>query len=324
MHRPVGRNVARTAALVLALLLTDAAVAQVRSGLGGVRSAGPRMGGFSGRSAPRVSAPRFSGAARPNGSAFQPMGRTFLDRSAGLTVNGAFANDNFRLRFHLGTPSGLVCPPDHSHGDFCFKPDFCGTFPPLGFYPLYYYSSYDAGYPIDGYYSAIDPQLVGYTQPSNQQATPPPPPTDRELGDAALAWGEADHAVAAYRAHLRADPEDAEVIRLLGLALLDARDVKEGVAVFGMAYRKDPSLADRPLSERTLGPRPGALRDCLTRVAGYAERTGSASAWLTMAALAQAQGRRDVASRMVERARGAGLEQVVADRMVAALSSRRN
>lgn len=341
MPRSAGRNLVRVLACSGALIAADAALAQVRAGLGAARAAGARFGGMpSMRSGGRAVSP-VRGVSRPSGmrapvanrgvsgaavgglrggSSFNQNGRTFINGGSGLTVKGSFADDNFRMNFRLGTPTGLFCDPGPGcfpKNDFCF-PGFPITYPIYPLYGAYGYDDY--AYPIDGYYTPIDPRLIGYTpRPTPPEATPPPP-TNREIGDAALAMGYPDRAIQEYRAHLAQLPDDAEVIRLLGLALIDARDLKEGVAVVGLAYRKDPGLSDRAVPLDVFGGDRVRLRESVKRASVYARNLDSASAWLAMAVLVQAEGRRDVASRMVERARVAGLDRDVANRMVAALS----
>jgi len=61
------------------------------------------------------------------------------------------------------------------------------------------------------------------------------------------------------------------------------------------------------------------FRKNLQRMSVYANRTQASSAWLALAVMMQAEGRNDQAKVMLDRARNAGLERAVADRMMAAL-----
>jgi hypothetical protein len=245
----------------------------------------------------------------------------FVDGS-GLTVRGSFSDDHFRLMFRLGTPDALVCHPRRpvTIGYPWWTPVHSfGVYDP--FYSDYGYTRYVAvGGAYEGYY---DPALVwpGYRAPAPQPAEPEPvPPTDRKIGDQALRQGSAEEAVAAYRRHLDQEPGDAEVMRLLGVALIDARHTKEGVAMIGMAYRKDAGLCGHPLPRDVLGERRGDLRASLNRVSIFANQSGAASAWLALGVLAQAEGRPEVARRAIERARDAGLDPALAARFLAAVS----
>ncbi len=354
MHARGARKSIVAIACGAVLIGASGAAAQVRAGFAGV--AGGRMGGFSGMRmggrgfAPMSRAPRMGGGPSARGLVPQPrraavggpsltqsatvgrglggggssFGRRTIVDGSGLTIKGSFTDDNFRLGFRLGTPTGLVCPPkfgrDHRFDncfDPCVNPGF-PFFPSIG-YPFYSYYD-EPSYPIDGYYTPIDPQLIGYTPRPTPPDTPPPPPTDREIGDASLYSGFPERAAAAYRAHLVTNADDAEVIRLLGLALIDARDPKEGVAVIGLAYRKDPALCEQPIPWNLFGGSRAALRTNVNRASIYAKNVNSASAWLAMTVLVQAEGRLDVASRLIERARAAGLDKTLADRMVTTLA----
>ena len=88
--------------------------------------------------------------------------------------------------------------------------------------------------------------------------------------------------------------------------------------MMAMAYRTDPPLADEAIdaqlfeSEKDLR---GQVRRCVI----HANRTGLASAWLTVAVLMQAEDRDERALKMLQRARDAGLDTVIADNLVRAL-----
>lgn len=234
---------------------------------------------------------------------------------SGVTVSGVYSDDNFRLRFHLGWPGIVV-----RHHDVC---------PPYVNFPWWggWYSYYDwygyNDYPyIDAPYGVVDPTLAGYTARPPVPTTPPMPeaePTVRERGDLALASDQPDRAVAAYRVHLVSYPDDTEVMRLLGLALIDAGDPKEGVAVMGLAYHKDLSLCEKPISSGLFGSRGSDVRRNVNRVSAFAQSSGSASAWLTMAVLVQAEGRAAVAHKLLDKARAAGLDRAIADRLAGAI-----
>jgi hypothetical protein len=155
-------------------------------------------------------------------------------------------------------------------------------------------------------------------------AVEPPPPaplTGRALGDAHLYWDQPDQAIAAYQGHLAQNPADHRALRMLGLALIDAGRLQEGIATIGLAYDREPQLAGMPLPQEIYGSTDD-LRRNLNRVSVYANRVNNASAWLTLALLMQIENRTLPASRMLDRAEQAGLSPEVVGPMRAALSRR--
>lgn len=336
-----------TCAAVAAIALTAGlAPGQARIGLGGVRAGQPRTNGFQGGpprppTAPirtgrpggdRIGFPRSFDSGRFRGSSGMDSGFFRGGRGgSGVHVDGRFADDDFRLQFHLGSDLGAHnrwwddkgdrrrgnwrddghdwWRRHHTHRNV-IRPHYYG----------YNYGSYGIGWPYGSYDPYLDRQPVYYYQPPPREPAPPAdPPTARELGDFALSVGEPEAALEAYRKHLDESPEDAEVMRRLGVAMMDARNVRDGVAMIALAYRTDPRLAARPLPQGLFGDSAGDLRTLVNRASIYANTTGIASAWLAMTVLTQAEGRTDVATRMVERARDAGLDPELADKFVAAL-----
>ncbi|MCC6661742.1 MAG: hypothetical protein IT437_12750 [Phycisphaerales bacterium] len=324
----------KTCAAVAAIAFTAGlAAGQGRIGLGGVRSGQPRTNGFQGGPPVPPAAPvqprpdgriGFPRSPRDSGWSRGPSG------GGGARVDGRFDDDTFRMRFHLG--SDLGAPNrwwddggDRRHGDW--RDDGHDWWRRRGWprrvivWPYYYgnYGSYGIGWPYGNVY---DPYL---TRPTYDYPPPPreqPPALEnlspRELGALALRTGEPEAAIEAYRKHLDESPEDADAMRRLGVAMIDARKIRDGVAMIALAYRTDPRLCGKELP-RTLVGGAADLRTLVNRASIYANTTGSASAWLAMAVLAQAEGRDHVAARMVERARDAGLDPALADKFIAAL-----
>ncbi|MCA9300417.1 MAG: hypothetical protein KDA28_15205, partial [Phycisphaerales bacterium] len=189
-----------------------------------------------------------------------------------------------------------------------------------GYYDLYGYHSPYRHYAIQGYYTP-DPSLVASAPapaPSESEAAAPPP-TPLEVGAAAMQAGELEVAIDAYKEHLRDQPEDAWAMRQLGICLMESDRIEDGIAVVRHAYRTDPMLAEQPVARMHFALDTQRLRALVNRSVRYAHRTGSASAWLGVTALMQAEGRRDVARRMLDRAEEAGLETEIATRFAAAL-----
>lgn len=235
---------------------------------------------------------------------------------SGLVVDGSYVDDRFRLGFHLGTP--LIGIPwlirDHNGPSVINSGAYLSTYSDGMCGPRYGL--------IEGLYATVDPALT--TQPAPppappQPVAPPVPETDKALGDQLLASGDAKAAVNAYRRHLNDNPDDAEAMLALGLALLDAAQPKEGVAMIGMAYRKEPALADSAIPLDVYQRGAGQFRENLRRVSVYANRSNSASAWLALSVLMQAEGRTATALTMLDRAAKAGLEAEVVSRVRSAL-----
>lgn len=252
--------------------------------------------------------------------------------SAGLTVGGVYTSDNFNLAFRVGGP-GLICPPVRP--GWCF-PNWCSTYPLYpsygygygfgGYYPYYGgYSSYS--YPIDGFYSYSDPTLQpGYTPPAQPapqvqepSMAPPPPATVRDVADSLLASGKAKEAAKQYERHLTAEPGDTFAMRSLALALMESGQLKEGVAMMGMAYRSDPSLCARPILPMVLPDGDKEFRRLVIKASTFANRINSGSAWLTVAVLMQAEGRDEAGKAVMAKADKAGLDDELVRKMYSAL-----
>jgi hypothetical protein len=241
---------------------------------------------------------------------------------SGLTVAGAYSDDHFKIAFRTGglatippNDPSIICPPGSGIGGIkpgCIEPYYC--------YPPYF--PYGNWYPYvdDGYYS--EPvQVIGVpeTPAAAPAPAPPPPMTDLERAASFLRYGDAQAAAAAYSIYLKSHPNDSEAMRGLGLSLIDAGQVGDGVAVIGMAYRSDSTLAATPVSP-SVYTKTDRFRSNLSRVSAYANREKSASGWLTLTMMMQAEGRYKQAREMLERAKKAGLEAGVAQEMTAALA----
>jgi hypothetical protein len=253
----------------------------------------------------------------------------------GFGADARFTNDRFRLAAHLGEVTGpsrfihqrpFPRPFRHHHFGRGFFP-----FQPFGFF------GYNSGAYInfvDGYsspwlyppeqigygYGPVDPWLYQQIMPPAAPAQPPPRVlTVLEQATEDFQTGRLDEAISAYRRHLTSAPADAPVLRLLAVALLANGQVKEGIATIGLAYRTDPALASRPVDKTVLPDGDDTLRSLVTRAVTYANNVKTGSAWLMVASLMQAQGRADYAAKMIDRAKAAGLESVVAEKFDAAL-----
>lgn len=170
-----------------------------------------------------------------------------------------------------------------------------------------------------GYAGPIDGQLSpGYAPP-----VPQPEPiilTTMEQAGLALGFGDPEEAIALYRKALEEDPGDTRAVRALGVALLAANRPEDAAATIRYAYVTDPGLAREPLGAWISGDSPRKLRHLLTGMVRHAHSTGSASSWLVVAVLMQAEGRNREALGILDRA--AGLEEEVARAMRGALEQR--
>lgn len=246
-----------------------------------------------------------------------------ITSGTGVVVDGHARGDHWNLKFHLGsgyTYSPWWKPwhtPTYRWND-CYYPGYSSWW-----YPYYGYSSYSYSTPL--VYGQPDPYVIYGVNPaavyaaalqaqSSQAAQPAREPTALERADALLMYGDSKAAVEAYRKYLEDVPDDAAAMRSLAIGLLGVRRFDEAVAVMAMAYEKQPRLARTPIDPALFGDS-GGLRRQLNSAVAYANRVNSGSAWLLVAALMQAEGREDVALRMVVRAREAGLAEPVANEL---------
>jgi hypothetical protein len=152
---------------------------------------------------------------------------------------------------------------------------------------------------------------------SSQQ--PPEPPTPLEDGVRFLRERDGKQAVASLRRHVRENPDDADSMRVLALALLEARQFDDAAGVMRQAYRLDAALAHEPLPVREIGLGRERVRDAVKRAVTYAHRVGTASSWLLAGVLMQSEGRNDPARRMLDNAAALGLEREIVEAMLVEL-----
>ncbi len=244
----------------------------------------------------------------------------------GLTVDGSYRDDRFKLKFHVGS--------GYDGNDGCHKPRYCATSCntycgyPLGW--TWGWGWYDSTpYVVySGPWYGTDPFV---TQGQASAATPAAPapaaaatqptrePTLIERADEAWQLGRPDVAAGLLKEYLRAAPDDADALRYLALTLIDQRRVEEGVALMALAYEKLPQLASRPLPASAIPGGRDAMRKRVNAVSSLANQTRTASAWMTLAVLIQGEGRSDVARRILRRATAAGLSGSAAMELRAAM-----
>jgi hypothetical protein len=83
-----------------------------------------------------------------------------------------------------------------------------------------------------------------------------------------------------------------------------------------------PGLASEAMDTGLWGDSPLRLRRSVTDAVRYAHDIQSGNAWLMVAVLMQAEGRDQVALKMLERAEAAGLSSAVGDRLRTRLAQR--
>jgi hypothetical protein len=249
---------------------------------------------------------------------------------SGVTIDGAYVGDRWRLAFHVGSPLVLA------NGRLArFVPYRCvgvghgywyGGYRRAGYWPwwwsgsylwpygyAYDYWDYSSTYPV---YGTGSPYVAPYvTQGQSPQAQAPAAPvrelTTIEKAQAALQSGAASEAVNLFREHLRTAPEDTASMRLLAVALLDDRRLEEAAAVMALAYEREPTLARVSLDTAVLPGGAEGLRRRVVSASIYANRVETAAAWTLLVTLMQAEGRDAVARATLQKARAKGLSPTV-------------
>ncbi|MEZ6241650.1 MAG: hypothetical protein R3B57_01255 [Phycisphaerales bacterium] len=213
-----------------------------------------------------------------------------------------------------GFPSGggYYYPPVTYSGDRWYVRTYPGRY--WGWPYYYWYDRYWG--PIDGIpSSAYNPP----SQPGSPGEQATVELTGVELGMALLRAGDLERAILALRGHLAEDAEDYSAMRVLGATLLENREYSDGFAMIRLAYGSNPSLADEPM-DAALFETAWRLRELVRDSVRAAYREPSSSAWLAVAMLMQAEGRDDVALKMVKKARDNYLSEDIALAMEGALT----
>lgn len=152
--------------------------------------------------------------------------------------------------------------------------------------------------------------------PAAQQVLPEAVPLSAlEVARLEMSIGNPEVAIEAYRSHLSAYPSDWLAMRELGLAMIRTKQRGDGVAMLSYAYFQDPTLAWDAVPVELFERDSRKLRDSVVDVVGWGHRNPSASAWLAVAVLMQAEGRNGPALKMIERAEGYGLDPAISQEM---------
>lgn len=180
--------------------------------------------------------------------------------------------------------------------------------------------------PFGGLTYLYDPNLLpGATQRNMAEAhnyAQAPAPTPYDYGVAAFRDRQSDIALKYLSQAIAKDKEDTAAMRVLALAMLDTRQPDDAVAMLRQAYRLDPTLARHELDVDALGLNPARRSNLINRAVEYANRVGSGSSWLMVSALMQADGRFELARKMLKRGADVGLEPAIYKAMDAALANR--
>ncbi len=275
---------------------------------------------------------RRSGGGRPRNVGGDGIDARF-DSDSGFRLRGNFSDDNSRFRFDLN-PGGVGSSNrgrwhggygghgghgghhnHHSHFSPAIRYWPYGDLWGLGWGWGWGYNDYDY-YPPETITSSpiyIDASLLGTQPQQNQQpATPPPPPTAIEKADYALYNGMVKEAITSYREHLDENPEDADAMRSLAIALVQDRKVKEAVAIMALAYDKDISLVRKRMNPLMVADGEEGFRDVLRSTVLFSNKMKSASGFLAVVVMMQAEGREPQALKILEKAKAAGLDEKLA------------
>ncbi|TVQ63176.1 MAG: hypothetical protein EA378_02470 [Phycisphaerales bacterium] len=150
------------------------------------------------------------------------------------------------------------------------------------------------------------------------EAAQPTPRTPVELAHEAMRAGDMESAVRLLEAHMQDASEDWASARLLGVALIEAGRASDGATLMRFAYVQRPELASEALdmglwpAERRAGVN-RRFREVLREAVRHASRADSASSWVAVTALLQAEGRHRPAAVNLAKAVAAGLEEPVAE-----------
>lgn len=199
------------------------------------------------------------------------------------------------------------------------------------------YWTHDPYYGVNGGYwwqqfpYGVDGRVAGGVQPGSQLRMPAPnsaaggqpapvgePETDLQAARRLLRSSSFGASVELYRSHLAENPEAFEVMAELVVALAGDGRLDDAAALARLAYDKDPTLATKRISDRA-SPGSRDLRKTVVRAVRFAHDRESASAWLLVTLLMQAEDRDPVGLEMLQRAVDRGLPSGISDPLRAAL-----
>lgn len=232
------------------------------------------------------------------------------DHGDGVRIEGRYEGDKFSLNFHLGSGADLYhrrYSSPYGYGRYGYS-----SYPSLSSYSS---GAYLSTQPVDGVLTRqVDSTLrsPGAGQPA-RASEPEREWTAIEVARLFMAADELDRSIEAFRDHLDEDGEDVEAMRDLGVAMIEAGRLEDGIAMIAMAYRTDPVLARTALDVYGLGLDGRRYDALLSRVLGFARKTDSGSAHLAGVMLLQGDRKVAGALRVLDRAERAGLASEVVD-----------
>jgi len=301
------------------------------------------------RRAPRQSPSHDSSAyAAPLSGAPESARTGSFARGGGVSADAYVSDERFRLAIHVGSgsaswrhntwspwwsscswyePCTTVRPRWYSNAcapswNYCepswWSCSYTGWGNNWGYWPSYY-ASYT--YPVVNSATVMypDPALSPTYSPSlalaATQATNAPVLSDFERATALMHDARYAEAATSFRAAVKADPGDAPARRWLGIALLLLGRTQDGSLEIARAYESDPGIADAApdLEAMRLGVR--EMTDLCAPVITYARRVNSSSGYVAAAMLMQARSRPDLAAKMLDSARDAGLDSTLMVRL---------
>ena len=238
-----------------------------------------------------------------------------INVGSGISIGGSWRDDRWNVGFHVGSGGAFhtrwrrntcVAVPVWNWCNFYGSPWIgWGRQPAFGF--AQGTGQYDPRLAMNG-----APMLVNTQQ---DLAMPEQELTSFERAQVLMASDSpnaAANAVIQLRLHLRAEPEDTRAQRWLAVALLEDRRIDDAHAVMRLAYRTDPALGGEPMLPREMSIGRNRWRTLVMRASTGANANNTASGWLLLATLMQAEERQALARQMIGRARSAGLETEIA------------
>lgn len=135
----------------------------------------------------------------------------------------------------------------------------------------------------------------------------PLPTGTLERADYWMVNGRSDDAIKLFEEHLATQPDDDGANIRMGLALIESGRVASGNELIHSIYAANPALASVSLEDTLARWGASRVRMMVSRAVTLANHTGGAADWMVVAVLMEAEGRYELAARMLERAKSAGL-----------------
>jgi len=253
---------------------------------------------------------------------------------SGFSANALYHDDNLSLGIHLGTagnawrgdcwnPWWTSCswynPCRPAYDRWCgpsyawCEPSYAACYP-WGWSSWPYYSDYSYTLPVtsSSYVMYQDPALSpSYSPNAGAPQAVAAVPTDFDRASYLMLDRRYAEAVTAFRAVIKSDPGDAPARRWLGIALLLQNRTQDGAAEIARAYSIDSTLSDASPDLEAMGLTVRQMTDLCAPVITYARRVNSSAGYVAAAMLMQIRSRPDLAVKMLNSAREAGLDSTM-------------